>query len=134
MELVNELSELDSSISDGKVRPEIVKETLEVLVLILALFTPHIADELWESLGHSGATLRVVWPAFDAELVSEEELELPVQVNGKLRGKIRVAVDASEDTVRQLAQADEKVAQYLDDRRIVKIIVVPQKLVNIVVK
>ena len=134
MELMNLLSELEPGISAGKVRPAIVKETLEILVLILALFTPHIADELWEGLGHSGATLRVTWPAFDTELASEEELELPVQVNGKLRSKIRVAVDASEDTVRQLAQADEKVAQHLDGRRIVKIIIVPQKLVNIVVK
>jgi leucyl-tRNA synthetase len=134
MELVNELAELDSSISGGKVRPETVKETLEVLVLILALFVPHIADELWEGLGHSGATLRVAWPDFDAGLAAEEELEIPVQVNGKLRSKIRVAVGVTEDEIRRLAQADEKVAEHLNGRQIVKIIVVPQKLINIVVK
>ncbi len=134
MELVNELAELDSSISGGKVRPEAVKETLEVLVLILALFVPHIADELWEGLGHSGATLRVPWPAYDPDLAAEEELEIPVQVNGKLRSKIRVAVGVTEEDIRRLAQADEKVAEHLNGRQIVKIIVVPQKLINIVVK
>ncbi len=92
MELVNELSELDSGISDGKVRPEALKESLEILVLVLALFAPHIADELWEGLGHSEPTLRVEWPAYDPELAAEEELEIPVQVNGKLRSRIRVAV------------------------------------------
>jgi leucyl-tRNA synthetase len=134
MELVNALAELDPSISEGKVRPEILKETLEILVLVLALFAPHIADELWEGLGHSGATLRVAWPVFDAGLAAEEELEMPVQVNGKLRSRIRVAVDVAEDEIRRLAQADEKVAQHLNGRQIVKVIVVPQKLINIVVK
>ncbi len=134
MELVNELSELDSSDEEREVRPEIVKASLEVLTLVLALFTPHIADELWESLGHSEPTLRVSWPAYDPELAAEEELELPVQVNGKLRGKIRVAVGTGEEEIRRLAQADEKVAQHLNGRKIVKVILVPQKLINIVVK
>ncbi|HXH51282.1 MAG TPA: leucine--tRNA ligase [Terriglobia bacterium] len=134
MELLNELAEMESPISEGTIRSEIVKETLEVLVLILALFTPHIADELWEGLGHSGATLRVAWPAYDAALAAEEELELPVQVNGKLRARIRVTIDVTEEEIRRLAQADEKVAQHLNGRQIVKIIIVPQKLINIVVK
>ncbi len=134
MELVNELTELDSAASAGQIRPETLKVSLEVLVLVLALFAPHIADELWESLGHREPTLRVQWPAYDPELAAEEELEIPVQVNGKLRGRIRVAVGTSEEDIRQLAQADEKVAQHLDGRKIVKIIVVPQKLINIVVK
>jgi len=134
MELVNELTEVDSGVSDGKIRPEALKETLEIMVLVLALFAPHAADELWEGLGHSEATLRVPWPPFDPELAAEEELELPVQVNGKLRSRIRVAVDVSEEEIRRLAQADEKVAQHLNGRQIVKIIVVPQKLINIVVK
>ena len=134
MELMNELVEADSSIAEGKVRPEVLKETLEILVLVLAPFAPHIADELWEGLGHSGATLRVTWPAYAPDLAIEEELELPVQVNGKLRSRIRVAVDVTEDEIRRLAQADEKVAQQLNGRSIVKIIVVPQKLINIVVK
>ena len=134
MELVNELTEHDAGVSDGKIRPEVLKETLEIMVMVLALFAPHVADELWGGLGHSTATLRVPWPDYDPDLAAEEELELPVQVNGKLRSRIRVAVGASEEEIRRLAQADEKVVQHLNGRQIVKIIAVPQKLINIVVK
>jgi leucyl-tRNA synthetase len=134
MELVNVLSELEPAVEAGKVRPEVLKETLAILALELAPFAPHIADELWESLGGREPALRVAWPAYDAELAAEEELELPVQVNGKLRGRIRVAVGASEDQVRRLAQAEPKVSEHLNGRQIVKVIVVPNKLVNIVVK
>ena len=134
MELVNELSEVDTEISEGKVCPGILKETLEILTLVLALFAPHIADELWEGLGHTGATLRVPWPAYDPELAAEEEFELPVQVNGKLRSRVRVAANATEDDIRRLALADEKVVQHLNGREVVKFILVPQKLINIVVR
>ncbi|MBZ5563873.1 MAG: leucine--tRNA ligase [Acidobacteriia bacterium] len=134
MELVNELSELEPAIEAGKIRPAVTKSALEYLVLILSLFSPHIADELWEGLGHKEPLLRVPWPEFDRELAAEEELEIPVQVNGKLRGRIRVAVTADEEEIRRRAQAEEKVNQYLNGRQIVKVIVVPQKLVNIVVK
>jgi leucyl-tRNA synthetase len=134
MELMNELSDLEEAAGGGKIRPEVHKSALESLILILSLFSPHVADELWEGLGHSETTRQVSWPAYDPELAAEDELELPVQVNGKLRGRIRVAVGANEEEIRARAQAEEKVAQHLNGRQIVKIILVPQKLVNIVVK
>jgi leucyl-tRNA synthetase len=134
MELANELSNLEVAVEAGKIRPEIHKRGLEYLVLILSLFAPHIADELWEGLGHSEPLLRVSWPTFDAELAAEEELEIPVQVNGKLRGRIRVALDVEEEEIRRRALAEEKVAQHLAGRQVVKVIIVPQKLVNVVVK
>ncbi|MBZ5542118.1 MAG: leucine--tRNA ligase [Acidobacteriia bacterium] len=134
MELMNELSDLDSAVEAGKVRPQVQKCALEHLILILSLFSPHVADELWESLGHSETTRQVSWPAYDPELAAEEELEIPVQVNGRLRGRIRVAVDATEEEIRARALAEPKVAQHLVGRQIVKVIIVPQKLVNIVVK
>jgi len=134
MELVNDLSEMEEAVETGKIRPEILKNSLEYLVLILSLFVPHMADELWEGLGHSEPTLRVAWPVFDPEYAAEDELEIPVQVNGKLRGRIVVSVSVSEDEIRKRAQAEEKVAQSINGRQIVKIIVVPKKLVNIVVK
>jgi len=134
MELANELGDLEAAFEAGKIRPEIYRTALEYLVVVLSLFAPHIADELWEGLGHSESLLRVSWPAYDSELAAEEELELPVQVNGKLRGRIRVALGAREEEIRTRAQAEEKVAQYLCGRQVVKVIVVPQKLVNIVVK
>jgi leucyl-tRNA synthetase len=134
MELVNELTELQGAVEAGEVRPEVHKAVLELLVMMLSLFAPHIADELWEGLGHAQPMLRVPWPAFDRELAAEDELEMPVQVNGKLRARIRVAVSAGEEEILAKAQAEEKVVQHLAGKEIVKIVVVPQKLINIVVR
>ncbi len=134
MELANEITELEEAFEQRKVRPEVFKLSLEHMVLMLSPFSPHVADELWEGLGNAGPILRVPWPAYDPALAAEDELEIPVQVNGKLRGRIRVAVGSSESEIRRLAQAEEKVARHLNGRQVVRIIVVPEKLVNIVVK
>ncbi len=132
MELVNELAELEAKTHE--IRAEVLKEALEYLVLLLSLFAPHVADELWEGLGHDEPALRTVWPAWDSQLAAEEEIELPVQVNGKLRGRIHVAAGTSEEEIRRRARADEKVAQHLDGKQVVKMIVVPGKLVSIVTR
>jgi leucyl-tRNA synthetase len=134
MELVNELTELDAAVEAGKIRPAAHKTALEFLVTVLSLFAPHVADELWEGLGHAEPLLRVSWPEFDPELAAEDELELPVQINGKLRARIRVAVTASEEKIRARALVDEKVIQHLAGLRVVKVIIVPRKLVSIVAK
>jgi leucyl-tRNA synthetase len=134
MELVNELTDLDASAEAGRIRPAILKTALEFLAAILSLFTPHVADELWEGLGHGEPLLKVPWPAFDADLAAEDEVEYPVQINGKLRARIHVAVSAGEDEIRNKALAEEKVVQYLAGLQVKKIIVVPQKLVSIVAK
>jgi leucyl-tRNA synthetase len=134
MELINELTDHQGAIEAGKVRPEAHKAVLELLVIMLSLFAPHIADELWEGLGHPGPLLRVPWPRFDNTLAAADELELPVQVNGKLRARIRVAVDAGEEEILARAQAEEKVVQHLAGKQIVKVIFVPQKLINIVAR
>jgi len=134
MELVNELSEQQGAVEAGKVRPEVHKTVLELLLIMISLFAPHIADELWEGLGHAEPLLRVPWPAFDSELAAEDELEMPVQVNGKLRARIRVAVGAGEEEILARAQAEEKVVQHLAGKEVVKVIIVPQKLINIVAR
>jgi leucyl-tRNA synthetase len=134
MELVNELTELDAAVEAGKIRPKAHKTALEFLVIILSLFAPHVADELWEGLGHTKPLLKVSWPAFDAELAVEDELEYPIQVNGKLRARIYVAANAGEEEIRRRALAEEKVVQHLAGRQVVKVIVVPQRLVSIVAK
>src|SRR2546427_12936676 len=134
MNLLNEWTDLEPAFEAGNIRPKFLKSALEYLVLMNSLFAPHIADELWEGLGNSKFTLRVSWPAFNQALAAEDELELPVQVNGKLRGRIRVAVNADEEEIRRRALAEAKVAQHLNGRQVVKIIIVPQKLVNIVVR
>jgi leucyl-tRNA synthetase len=121
-------------VESGKIRATAHKTALEFLVTILSLFTPHVADELWEGLGHAEPMLKVPWPAFDSELAAEDELEYPVQVNGKLRARIHVAASAGEEEVRAKALADEKVIQHLAGLQVKKIIVVPQKLVSIVAK
>jgi leucyl-tRNA synthetase len=134
MELVNELTDLDAAVEAGKIRATVHKTALEFLVAILSLFAPHVADELWEGLGHAEPLLKVPWPAFDAELAAEDELEYPVQVNGKLRARIHVAASAGEEEIRTKALAEEKVIQHLAGLQVKKVIIVPQKLVSIVAK
>jgi leucyl-tRNA synthetase len=134
MEMVNEIADLDGAVQAGSIRPEILKAAVESLLVMLSPFAPHVADELWEALGHDQPLLRTPWPAYNDELAAEEELEIPVQVNGKLRGRVRVPAGATEEEIRTRALAEEKVAALIDGKQIVKMIVVAQKLVNIVVK
>jgi leucyl-tRNA synthetase len=109
-------------------------EVQKSLALLLAPFAPYLADELWEMLGEKGSLLRASWPKHDPLLVKEEEIELPVQVNGKLRSRIVVPADASDEVVRERALSDEKIGSTIAGKQIVKVIVVPGKLVNIVVR
>ena len=113
-----------------------VREAIEALVVMLAPFSPHVAEEMWGSLGHAGGLLQtpVAWPVADPELARKEELEIPVQVNGKLRSRVTVAPDISEADLRATALADSKVQSFIDGHQVLKVIVVPQRLVNVVVK
>jgi leucyl-tRNA synthetase len=95
--------------------------------------TPHLAEELWEMLGHSGGLWTAGWPACDAELAKDEEVEIVVQVLGKVRGRLKVAAGTSQDEVMKLAEADAGVAGHLTGKRVVKVIFVPDRLLNIVV-
>jgi len=131
MELTNEIY-LQEPL-EKEVRPEIRKEMLELLTLMLAPMTPHLAEELWEMLGHSGGLWKASWPAFDEALTREDEVEIPVQVNGRLRGKVKVAVGATADEVEKLARADAAIAPHLAGKAVVKRIFVPDKLLNLVV-
>jgi leucyl-tRNA synthetase len=138
------LMELSNALSDFTNAPHepthanlfAVREAFESLTLMLAPFAPHTAEELWEALGYENGILGsgAQFPVADETLARREELEIPVQINGKLRGKFQIAADASEDEMRAAALADEKIQSHLEDKQIVKIIVVPQRLVNIVVR
>jgi leucyl-tRNA synthetase len=134
MELVNLLvaseSELDKAIGDG----ETFTHVLEALVLLLAPMAPYLAAELWTQLGHSEPLLRVEWPVANALLAAEEFLEIPVQVNGKLRAVVKMPVAASKEELLEAALKDEKVASAVAGREVLRHVVVPGKLVNIVVK
>ncbi|OLB16570.1 MAG: leucine--tRNA ligase [Acidobacteria bacterium 13_2_20CM_57_7] len=131
MELTNGIY-LQEPLEEG-VRQEVRKELLELLTLMLAPMTPHLAEELWEMLGHTGGLWTAGWPAFDEALTREDEVEIPVQVNGRLRGKVKVAVGTSGDEVEKLARADAVIAPHLAGKSIVKRIFVPDKLLNLVV-
>ena len=136
MELFNELAELNAdpaSVSETEVFA--VREALEALVLMLAPFAPHAAEEMWEELGHAGGLLSSGrWPQADPELARREELEIPVQVNGKLRSRVLAAPDVTDDELRTAALNDEKIQAFTQGHEVVKIIVVPQRLVNVVVR
>jgi leucyl-tRNA synthetase len=108
-------------------------EAIESLVLMLAPGAPFSADELWESLGHEGFTYRAPWPKADAELAKEDLIEIAVQVNGKLRDTVMVAAGAGADTLERLARASEKVRAHTAGKTIRKVIVVPDRIVNVVV-
>jgi leucyl-tRNA synthetase len=137
MELFNALSEFKAEPASASPADVFVAgEALEALVVMLAPFSPHVAEEMWESLGRQGGLVQAaaVWPVADPDLARKEELEIPVQVNGKLRSRVTVAPDITEADLRALALADNKVRSFIDGHEVVKVIVVPQRLVNVVVK
>jgi leucyl-tRNA synthetase len=136
MELTNEIYAFDNSLKGEASDSDryALREALESLIKLLAPFTPHIAEELWAGLGHHEILVASAWPKFDEELARAEELEIPVQLNGKLAGRVIVAAEADDETMKQTALNDDKVKGKIGDKQIVKVIVVPQRLVNVVVR
>ncbi|RPJ73466.1 MAG: leucine--tRNA ligase, partial [Acidobacteria bacterium] len=118
-------------------RPEtlaVLREALDALVLMLAPFAPHTAEELWEILGHEGGLTAAAWPSYDPVVARSSEVVVPVQVNGKLRGRVTVAADGAEADLREAALADAAVRAHTAGKTIVKVIVAKGKLVNVVVR
>ncbi|HEY1160714.1 MAG TPA: class I tRNA ligase family protein, partial [Terracidiphilus sp.] len=136
MELVNDIQGADAQLAAGEVPAAVVRELLRSLVLMLAPFAPYLAAELWEELGEAQgeyrSVLRAPWPVSDPELAKEDELEIPVQINGKLVTVVRVAADADTKAIEAAALADPKVQSRTAGKTVVKVIVVPGKLVNLV--
>ena len=137
MELFNQLTDFNAdpaTASDADVFA--VREALEALVIMLTPFAPHISEEMYEGLGHDGGLLKQSprWPVADPGLAAREELEIPIQVNGKLRSRVIASPGVSEDELRQSALADERVRALIDGREVVKVIVVPERLVNVVIR
>ena len=133
MELVNEIYRVEADVAAGPARAAL-REALETLVLLLNPFTPHVCEELWARLGHAESLVRQPWPIFDAAAAREDAVELAVQVNGKVRGRVVVAREAGEDQIRAQALAEPRVAEHLLGKQIVKFVVVPGRLVSMVVK
>ncbi|MBI2922619.1 MAG: leucine--tRNA ligase [Planctomycetes bacterium] len=133
MELVNEIKKVKSFETAGPQGLAAQREALETLVLLLAPFAPHISEELWEQLGHGESVFEHAWPTFDAGACVEEEIEIPVQVNGKVRSRVRIPAGAPDSEAREKALADPKVAEALGGKPPRNVIVVPRRLVNVVV-
>ncbi|MGB7150452.1 MAG: leucine--tRNA ligase [Terriglobales bacterium] len=134
MELMNEVYGAEEAIASGKIPGTLIAEVQRDVALLLAPMAPYLAHELWEMTGETGNLLKAAWPKYDAALAAEDEIEIPVQVNGKLRGLVVVAAGSPEDVIEQAALADARVQAAIAGKQVVKVIVVPSKLVNIVVR
>jgi leucyl-tRNA synthetase len=134
MELVNEIYSAEDARAAGGIPSSLILDVQRNIALLLAPMAPYLAHELWEMTGETSNLLKAPWPKYDAALAAEDEIEIPVQVNGKLRGLVVVPAGASDDQVEHAALADEKVKLAVAGKQIVKKIVVPGKLVNIVVR
>ena len=131
MELINEMykyKELDTR-NDG-----IIREGIETIITILAPFTPHIGEELWTMIGKEGSVFNISWPSYDESALVQDEVEVIVQVNGKLRAKVSMDANISREDMEKVAMEDAKVQAAIEGKNVVKVIAVPKKLVNIVVK
>jgi len=131
MELMNALNKFEDESAQGRA---VIQEALETVTLLLSPIVPHVTHKLWQALGKTGAVMQQSWPQADASALVREEIEMVVQVNGKLRGRISVPVDADRDSIETAAQEEENVQRFIEGKGIVKLIVVPGKLVNIVVR
>ena len=133
MELVNELYHFTDKGERSGQAAAVVREAVESLIVMMSPFAPHTAEELWESYGHAGGLATALWPVYDAEVARAEAVEIPVQVNGKVRGRITAAPDASEAELQSLALADAAVQAHLAGKTVKKVVVVVGRLVSIVV-
>jgi leucyl-tRNA synthetase len=138
MELVNAVYDFEGRLAKpedaGEPDVYVIGEALRSLVVMLAPFAPHEAEELWEGLGHAESLIKARWPRYDEELAREETLEIPVQVNGKLRSRLFLAPGTAKEEYERAALADQKVQAMIDGKQVVKVIIVPERLVNVVVR
>ncbi|HYE85302.1 MAG TPA: class I tRNA ligase family protein, partial [Vicinamibacterales bacterium] len=143
MELVNELyafgeKSLSAKATEGRAErsaqaPKVAREAIEALIVMLSPFAPHTMEELWQMYGHAGGLGQARWPAFDAEVAKAEELEIPVQVNGKLRAVVRVAPDIADADLERIALAEANVQTHIAGKTVKKVMIVKGKLVSVVV-
>jgi leucyl-tRNA synthetase len=134
MELFNAVSSVAQRPSRSSAADAVIKQGVETMIVLLAPFVPHITNELWKQLGHRERLDQVPWLEYSEDALEEEKLLIVVQVNGKVRGKITVPADATQDLIESLALADPKVQGFLDGKKVQRVVYVPRRLVNIVVE
>jgi leucyl-tRNA synthetase len=127
---ISRLMEFVNAFTSTEVRP---RSAMETFTLLLAPLAPHTAEELWQILGHNRSLAYEPWPGFDPAFLKDDQIEIPVQVNGKLRGKVVVPVEADAGQIEAAARHDERISALLEGKVVRKVIVVPGKLVNFVV-
>ncbi len=133
MELVNAMYQYRDRVAKDKQNLAVLKEAVKNLIIMLAPFAPHIASEMWELTGNTGSVHETSWPKYDPDALVRDEVELVVQINGKVRDRFTIDANASREEIEKAALALDRVKEYIGDKKIVKVIVVPKKLVNIVV-
>ena len=138
MELLNEISSYKQNVLDKSEKSsesnKIFKEAVVSMVLMISPFTPYIAEELWEKLGNKGYIYNVKWPEYVEKLTHSSEITMVIQINGKLRSEMQVSANISKEEAEKLALENEKISQLIEGKTIVKVIVVPKKLVNVVIR
>src|SRR5260370_12635307 len=134
MELMNEIYGAEEARAGGGIRASLIADVQRTIALLRAPMAPYLAHELWEMTGEKSNLLKAAWPKYDPALAAEDEIEIPVQVNGKLRSVVVVPAGANKDQGEQAALADGKEKAVIAGKQIVKKIVVPKKLVNILVR
>ncbi|HEY7586651.1 MAG TPA: leucine--tRNA ligase [Candidatus Deferrimicrobiaceae bacterium] len=133
MEMVNFLYLVEESAWDSKEAAPALREAVELLLLMLSPFAPHVSEELWEKIGNEGMACRQPWPEADEDMARAEEILIVVQVNGKLRSRITADAEATEEEIRSMALSDPRVREFTEGKTLKKLVVVPKKLVSIVV-
>lgn len=134
MEMVNALVRYHEEVPSDQKNLAVIKEALTALTLLLAPFTPHIAEELWQNLGWQGSVHQQPWPQYELEALAQEEITVVVQVNGKVRDRVQVPAGISAEELEEVAMKQQRVKPYLVGKEIAKVVTVPGKLVNIVVR
>jgi leucyl-tRNA synthetase len=133
MELVNDLYKAIEPRPHRSESWKAIREATEALLLLLSPFAPHLAEELWEALGHDKPLSTRTWPVHDPAIAAEDRLTLVVQVNGKLRGRLSIGAADDDEAIKKRALEDENVKRFLEGKEIVRVVVVPKRLVNVVV-
>ena len=134
MEMVNELYRYKDATAPESYSKPLIGEALRSLIVLLSPIVPHITQEMWESIGNDTALFDTPWPSFDESALVVSEVEIVVQINGKIRDKMTVSADLGREQMEEIAKTSDKVKSLIGDKQIVKVIAVPKKLINIVVK
>ena len=137
MELLNDIyayAPLEKEALPHDVNPLLVSELIENLTLLIAPFAPHLGEEVWQEMGNRSTVYRASWPVFDSAVAAEDEINIMVQINGKIRDKVQVRRDADEESVRRLIFQTARVMQFISGKEVIKTVFVPNKMFSIVIK